>query len=78
VLHPSGRLFIDNVDLESDAGWKAFAEGAAAAQQLERPPYEPRASTAAELTTYAKRTGFEQVQAHRWSPLVVVTGVKAR
>ena len=78
VLRPGGRLFIDNVDLESDAGWRAFSEGAAAAQQLERPPYEPRLSTAAELTTYAKRAGFDQVQAHRRSPLVVVTGVKAQ
>jgi ubiquinone/menaquinone biosynthesis C-methylase UbiE len=78
VLRPGGRLFIDNVDLESDAGWRALSEGAAAAQQLERRPYEPRLSTAAELTTYAKRAGFDQVQAHRRSPLVVVTGVKAQ
>jgi ubiquinone/menaquinone biosynthesis C-methylase UbiE len=78
VLRPGGRLLIDNVDLESDAGWKAFSEGAAAAQRLERPPYEPRLSTAAELTAYAKRAGFEQVQAHRRSPLVVVTGIRAQ
>jgi SAM-dependent methyltransferase len=57
VLRPGGRLFIDNVDLESDAGWRAFSEGAAAAQQLERPPYERGLSTAAELTTYWPTAG---------------------
>jgi ubiquinone/menaquinone biosynthesis C-methylase UbiE len=77
VLRPGGRLYIDNVDLESDGGWRAFAEGAAAAQQLERPPYQPRVSTAAELTTYAKRAGFAEVRAYARPPLVAVTGVKA-
>lgn len=76
VLRPGGRIFIDNLDLESDAAWKGFAEGAAVAQQLERPPYDPRPSTAAELSTYVKRAGFAQVQAHRRPPLVVVTGIK--
>jgi ubiquinone/menaquinone biosynthesis C-methylase UbiE len=77
VLRPGGRLLIDNIDLESDAGWKRFAERASAAQQLERAPYEPRPSTSGELTTYAKRAGFEEVRAHRRAPLVVVTGAKA-
>jgi hypothetical protein len=76
VLRPNGRLFIDNLDLESDAGWSTFAEGAKSSQDLERPPYEPRLSTAAELITYALRAGFEQVRSHRRSPLVIVTAVK--
>ena len=76
VLRPRGRLCIDNVDLESDEGWEAFARGADASQELERPPYSPRLSTAAELTTYALRAGFVQVQAHRRPPLVIVTAVK--
>jgi ubiquinone/menaquinone biosynthesis C-methylase UbiE len=76
VLRPGGRLCIDNVDLESDEGWGAFARGANMAQELERPPYDPRFSTASELTTYALRAGFMQVQAHKRPPLVIVTAVK--
>jgi SAM-dependent methyltransferase len=77
VLRPRGRLLIDSVDLESEEGWGAFLHGADAAQESERPPYLPTPSTAAELTTYALRAGFGQVQAHRRSPLVIVTAVKA-
>ncbi len=76
LLRPAGRLFIDNVDLESDLGWQTFAEGTPSSQHLERPPYVPRLSTAAELTTYAVRAGFEQVQTHRRPPLVIITAVK--
>jgi SAM-dependent methyltransferase len=76
VLRPGGRLCIDNTDLEQDPGWRAFSMGAEASQQLERPPYIPTPSTAAELTTYASRAGFVQLQAHKRSPLVIVTAVK--
>jgi SAM-dependent methyltransferase len=76
ILRPKGRLFIDNVDLESDAGWAAFAEGAKSWQQLERPAYQPRFSSASELMAYALRAGFDRVQSHRRSPLVIVTGIK--
>jgi ubiquinone/menaquinone biosynthesis C-methylase UbiE len=76
VLRPGGRLCIDNVDLESDEGWAAFARGAESSQELERPPYIPTPSTAAELTTYVLRAGFVQIQAHKRSPLVVVTAFK--
>jgi SAM-dependent methyltransferase len=76
VLRPGGRLCIDNVDLESDEGWGAFARGTESSQKLERPPYLPTPSTAAELTTYALRAGFVQIQAHKRSPLVIVTARK--
>ncbi len=76
VLRAGGRLCIDNVDLESEEGWGAFSSGAELSQELERPPYLPTPSTAAELTMYALRAGFGQVQAHKRSPLVIVTGVK--
>ena len=76
VLRPGGRLFIDNVDLESVEGWGAFLHGAESLQESERPPYLPTPSTAAELTTYALRAGFGQVRAHKRSPLVIVTAVK--
>ena len=76
VLRPAGRLCIDNVDLESDEGWAAFARGAESSQELERPPYIPTPSTAAELTTYALRAGFVQTKAHKRPPLVIVTALK--
>jgi SAM-dependent methyltransferase len=76
VLRPGGRLCIDNVDLESEEGWAGFARGAESSQELERPPYIPTPSTAAELTTYALRAGFVQTKAHKRSPLVIVTALK--
>jgi ubiquinone/menaquinone biosynthesis C-methylase UbiE len=76
VLRTGGRLCFDNVDLESDEGWEGFARGTETSQELERPPYSPRLSTAAELSTYALRAGFIQVQAHKRPPLVIVTAVK--
>jgi ubiquinone/menaquinone biosynthesis C-methylase UbiE len=76
VLRAGGRLYIDNIDLESDEVWVAFARGAERSQDLERPPYLPTPSTAAELTTYVFRAGFVKQQVHRRSPLIIVTAVK--
>ena len=76
VLRPGGRLSIDNVDLESDAGWKMFTNDALSFGEMERPPYMPRYSTAAELVSYASRAGFSGVTAHKRSPLVFVIAEK--
>jgi len=76
VLRPGGRLFIDNVDLESSAGWTMFSNDAARFARLERPPYMPRYSTEAELAAYATHAGFQNVKAHHRSPLVIVTASK--
>lgn len=76
VLRSGGRLCIDNIDLESEEGWAAFARGIESSQELERPPYIPTPSTGAELTAYVSRAGFVQVQVHKRSPLVIVTAVK--
>jgi SAM-dependent methyltransferase len=76
VLRPGGRLYIDNVDIESEEGWEAFSRGAESLQESERPPYFPTPSTAAELTAYALRAGFGQMQVHKRTPLVILTAVK--
>jgi ubiquinone/menaquinone biosynthesis C-methylase UbiE len=76
VLRPGGRILVDNVDLASDAGWTMFVNDAQRYRDLERPPYMPRFSTAAELTAYVVRAGFQRVQSYHRSPLVIVTGVK--
>jgi len=76
VLRPSGRIFMDIIDVESDAGWGMFAHDSVRYKHLERPPYMPRFSNASELTVYLQRAGFVGIQAHHRSPLVIVTGVK--
>jgi SAM-dependent methyltransferase len=60
VLRPGGRLSIDNIDLESDAGWRMFANDACNLGNMERPPYMPRYSTAAEFISYVTRAGFHR------------------
>ena len=76
VLRPGGRIYIDNIDLESEAGWRGFVKDAECYQLLERPPFMPRFSTASELVTYATRAGYEQIRSHRRSPLIILTAVK--
>lgn len=48
VLRPGGRLSIDNIDLESDAGWRMFANDARNLGKR-NVPYMPRYSTARSL-----------------------------
>jgi SAM-dependent methyltransferase len=76
VLRPSGRIFMDIIDIESEAGWGMFARDAVRYKDLERPPYMPRFSNSPELTVYLQRAGFVGIQAHPRSPLVIVTGLK--
>jgi len=76
VLRPGGRIFLDIIDVESEAGWEMFTRDATRYRQVEPPPYTPRFSTASELQIYLQRAGFEKVQVHHRSPLVIVTGTK--
>ena len=76
VLRPGGRLYVDNTDLESDTGWKSFVEGADALSNETHPPYMPRPATAAEYSAYAQRAGFEQIEIHRRTPLLILTASK--
>lgn len=76
VLRPGGRLFIDNTDLESDAGWAPFARDASSTAELVRPPYMPKPATSAEYATYARRAGFVHIQVHQRSPVLILTAVK--
>jgi ubiquinone/menaquinone biosynthesis C-methylase UbiE len=76
VLRPAGRLYVDNTDLESDAGWASFAIGVATIQAFEHPPFQPSPTTAGEFTAFAKRAGFVDVRTHQRSPLVILTAIK--
>ncbi len=77
VLRPGGRIFLDIIDIESEAGWEKFTHDAGRYKHLERPPYIPQFSTASELQIYLHRAGFQNVQVHRRAPLVIVTGTKS-
>lgn len=76
VLRPGGRLLIDNIDVESDAGWQAFLKQTSQYQDLERPPFMPRFSTAAELANYIGRAGFGGARLTRQRSIIVVTATK--
>jgi SAM-dependent methyltransferase len=76
VLRPGGRMFVETIGVESDAGWSMFAHDEERFRSLERPPYMPRFSTAAELTGYFSRAGFEGVKAEYRGAWVIATGVR--
>lgn len=76
VLRPGGRFYVDNIDLESEEGWASFAVNVRLYGNLDRPPYTPALSTAAELIVYAKRAGFEQIQSLHRSQLVIIIAAK--
>lgn len=77
VLRPGGRIFMDIQDIECDAGWTKFKLDADRFEHLERPPYQPRFSTALQLSVYVARAGFGSVHIHRRSPIAIVTGIKS-
>jgi SAM-dependent methyltransferase len=76
VLRAGGRICIDNLDLESEEVWAAFARSAESLQVLERVPYWPTPSTTVEFTTYASRAGFVNGQVHKRPPLIILTASK--
>jgi SAM-dependent methyltransferase len=61
VLRPGGRIYVDNINLCSDGGWKVF-EIHRAFSPASRPPHMTQNSTPQEIETYLKRAGFSDVQ----------------
>src|SRR4029079_14758139 len=61
VLRPGGRIYIDNVNLCSEEGWRVFDNHRTYAPD-QRPPHITQCSTPQEIETYLKRADFEQVQ----------------
>jgi len=78
ALRFAGRVYIENIDLESNAGWTMFVNHAKRYESLERPPYDTRFSTAGELMAYVTRAGFELVESYHRSSRVIVTAIKGR
>ncbi len=58
VLRPGGKLYVDNVNLCSDAGWSIF-ETHRKFPVSERPDHITVCSTPQELQEYLRRAGFE-------------------
>ncbi len=68
ILKPGGRMYVDNVNLLSDPGWKFFQEHCDLPVK-ERPPQISHTSTPQELETYFRRAGFsdiKQIEADLW------------
>ncbi len=61
VLRPNGRIYVDNISLCSDGGWKVF-ETHRAFSPANRPPAITQNSTPQEIETYLRRAGFGDVR----------------
>ena len=75
VLRPGGKLYVDNVNLCSESGWRVFEEHRRI-PPLERIPQIGECSTPEELREYLKRAGFQSVQTKPGDELVSVWGRK--
>jgi len=75
VLRLSGRIYVDNINLCSDGGWKVF-ETHRAMLPASRPPHMTQNSTPQEIETYLKRAGFSDVRIRTDDDWVRASGVK--
>ena len=75
VLRPNGRIYVDNINLCSDGGWKVF-EAHRAMLPANRPPHMTQNSTPQEIETYLKRAGFSDVRIRTDDDWVRASGVK--
>ena len=77
VLRRGGRIYIDNVNLCSEAGWHVFENHRTAYAPELRPPHITQCSTPQEIETYLVRAGFGQVLLKTNEPFVRAWAVKA-
>lgn len=75
VLRPSGRIYVDNINLCSDGGWKVF-ETHRAFLPTNRPPHMTQNSTPQEIETYLSRAGFGDVRIRTDDDWIRGSGVK--
>jgi ubiquinone/menaquinone biosynthesis C-methylase UbiE len=75
VLRPNGRIYVDNINLCSEGGWKVF-ETHRAMSSTNRPPHMTQNSTPQEIETYLKRAGFLDVQIRTNDDWIRASGVK--
>lgn len=76
VLRTGGRLYIDNIALDSVDGWAMLSNNLAQRRRRVEPPYMPLPSTGDELTAYFKNAGFIAIRVELQYSLLIVTGTK--
>jgi len=75
VLRPGGKLYVDNVNLCSESGWRIFQDHRRI-PPLERIPEIGECSTPEELMEYLRRAGFESITSKPGDELIAVWGKK--
>jgi SAM-dependent methyltransferase len=75
VLRPNGRIYVDNINLCSDGGWKVF-ETHRAMSPANRPPHMTQNSTPQEIETYLTRAGFSDVRIRTNDDWIRASGMK--
>jgi SAM-dependent methyltransferase len=77
VLRPGGKLFVDNVNLCSDAGWAVFEKHRQFPPQ-QRAAHITQCSTPQELEEYLKRAGFVDIETKLGGDRIHAWGTKPR
>jgi len=77
VLRPGGRIYVDNINLCSDGGWKVF-ETHRAFSPSDRPPHMTQNSTPQEIEMYLKRAGFDGVRVRTDDDWIRAWGIKPK
>jgi len=75
ALRPGGRIYVDNINLCSDGGWKVF-ETHRAFLPANRLPHMTQNSTPEEIETYLKRAGFDEVRIRTDDDWIRASGIK--
>src|ERR1041385_646659 len=75
VLRPGGRVYVDNINLCTDGGWKVF-ENHRSFQPATRPPHMTQNSTPQEIETYLMRAGFSDVRIRTDDDWIRASGIK--
>ena len=75
VLQPGGRIYVDNINLCSDGGWRVF-ETHRAFSPTNRRPHMTQNSTPQEIETYLKRAGFLDGRIRTDDDWIRASGVK--
>ena len=75
VLRPGGRVYVDNLNLLGEEGWRQFVE-LASMPPRSRPPQVSKTSTPQELAAYLERAGFDNIQVESGPMWVSAWGIR--
>jgi SAM-dependent methyltransferase len=75
VLRSGGRIYVDNINLCSDGGWRVF-EIHRAMSPANRPAHMTQNCTPQEIETYLKRAGFHEVRIRTDDDWIRASGIK--